>query len=81
MRNLKRLRVQRGLTQEELAELAKVSLDTVARLERMAPSAPLPRPGTVRKLAEALEVEPLELWGEDATARDRQAASQAKEGR
>jgi len=55
---LKALRVEQALTQEELADRAGVSTNTVARLERNETEPHMP---TVRKLASALGVEPRRL--------------------
>jgi transcriptional regulator with XRE-family HTH domain len=55
---LKRLRTESALTQEELAASAGLTTAAVARIERNEAN---PRPSTLRKLAEALEVEPSEL--------------------
>jgi transcriptional regulator with XRE-family HTH domain len=61
--NLKNLRVLNALTQAELAEKAGLTLAAVARIERNEAE---PRMTTLRKLAEALSVEPHELVrGED----------------
>ena len=57
-RNLRRLREDRLLTQEELGEAAGVSRDQVSRIERDEVD---PRFSTIRKLARALVVEPREL--------------------
>jgi transcriptional regulator with XRE-family HTH domain len=57
-RNLRRLREDRLLTQEELGEAAEVSRDQVSRIERDEVD---PRFSTIRKLARALEVDPHEL--------------------
>lgn len=51
---LRRLRDRAGLTQEELAELADLSVDAISALERGVRRHPLPR--TVRALAEALDL-------------------------
>lgn len=51
------LRVKRAFTQALLAERSRVGRATIARIERGEPA----RLGTVRKLAEALEVAPEEL--------------------
>jgi transcriptional regulator with XRE-family HTH domain len=56
---LRELRQARFLSQEALADRAKVSHFTVRRIEQGLPA----RYQTVRKLAEALEVEPAELAG------------------
>jgi transcriptional regulator with XRE-family HTH domain len=55
---LKEVRQSKGLSQRELAELARVSTGTVYRVESGLRGA---YPGTVRKLATALEVAPEEL--------------------
>lgn len=55
---LRELRQSRGLSQRELGELARVSSGTVYRLENGLRGA---YPGTVRKLASALEVNPGDL--------------------
>ncbi len=55
---LKRLRTEHALTQEELAANAGLTTAAVARIERNEAN---PRPSTLRKLAEALEVSPSEL--------------------
>ncbi len=55
---LKRLRTESALTQEELAANAGLTTAAVARIERNEVN---PRPSTLRKLAEALEVSPSEL--------------------
>lgn len=55
---LKRLRERKALTQEQLAKKAGVNRATIARLEGGTDE---PFPTTVRKLADALRVEPEEL--------------------
>lgn len=55
---LKDLRIQRALTQEELAEKAGIGKNTVNRMERNLTE---PHMSTVRKLADALGVDPAEL--------------------
>jgi transcriptional regulator with XRE-family HTH domain len=55
---LKRQRTRRALTQAELAGRAGVTTATVARIERDEIE---PRMTTLRKLAQALEVDPTEL--------------------
>ncbi len=60
---LKDLRIRRALTQEELAAKAVIGKNTVNRLERDLTE---PHMSTLRKLAQALGVEPHELLeGED----------------
>jgi transcriptional regulator with XRE-family HTH domain len=60
-RKLKAIRTRRLLTQEELAERAGVSAATVVNVERNNQE---PHFRTIRKLAEALNVDPTELLGE-----------------
>ena len=55
---LRQLREERALRQEDLAELAGVGKNTVNRIEKNRTE---PHMTTVRKLAEALEVDPREL--------------------
>lgn len=56
---LKELRKDRLLSQRDLARLANVSPATILKIEQG--NAKRPHPGTLRKLADALEVEPKEL--------------------
>ncbi len=56
--NLKRLRTLNALTQEELADKADLTPAAVARIERNEAE---PRPSTLRKLAQALGVQPRQL--------------------
>ena len=56
--HLRELRRSRGLSQKELGEAAKVASGTVYRLENGLRGA---YPGTLRKLAVALEVTPEDL--------------------
>jgi transcriptional regulator with XRE-family HTH domain len=55
---LKRLRTLNALSQAELAEAAGLTTAAVARIERDEAE---PRPSTLRKLANALNVQPREL--------------------
>ena len=55
---LRDLRKRRLLTQEQLAERSSVGIATIVRVERNQVE---PRGSTIRKLAEALSVEPEEL--------------------
>jgi transcriptional regulator with XRE-family HTH domain len=55
---LRDLRKRRLLTQEQLAERSGVGIATIVRVERNQVE---PRGSTIRKLAEALGVEPEEL--------------------
>ena len=55
---LRQLRKQSLMTQEQLAEHSGVAVSTIIRIERNHVE---PHGSTIRKLAEALEVEPQEL--------------------
>ncbi len=57
-RNLRRVREDRLMTQQELAEAADLNLSTVMRIETDRVE---PRFSTIRKLAKALEVDAREL--------------------
>ena len=57
-KNLKRLRTERFLTREELAEITGLHRDHIGRIER---NEVAPRLPTIRGLAEALGVDPSEL--------------------
>lgn len=59
---LKLVRDRKGMTQRELADKAKVSPTTVIQLELGRVDA---RASTVRKLADALDVKPEELMGDE----------------
>jgi transcriptional regulator with XRE-family HTH domain len=54
---MRAIRERKALTQDELAELAGVSRQTVVKVE----GGLEPRPATIRKLAKALGVEPTDL--------------------
>jgi transcriptional regulator with XRE-family HTH domain len=55
---LRLLRLRRAFSQRALAKRARISEATVVRLEA---EINMPRPSTVRALARALDVKPLEL--------------------
>jgi transcriptional regulator with XRE-family HTH domain len=57
-RNLRRLREDRLLTQAELAERAGIALSSLVRIENDQVD---PRFSSIRKLAQALDVDPREL--------------------
>ena len=59
---LKTLRGQRGMSQEYLAEESKVSLRTIQRIEN---NESTPTGETIKRIANALEVQLLELTGSD----------------
>jgi transcriptional regulator with XRE-family HTH domain len=58
---LKTLRIRRALTQQELADRAGVSSNALNRIELNKAE---PHMSTLRKLAEALDVDPTKLVGE-----------------
>ena len=55
---IRRLRDERALTQEELAEKVGITVTALSRIERNNAE---PRPKTRRKLAQALSVDPAKL--------------------
>ncbi len=55
---LKQLRIERAMTQDELAAAADIGKNTVNRIEKNHTE---PRPPTLRKLARALDVDPAKL--------------------
>jgi transcriptional regulator with XRE-family HTH domain len=55
------LRVRKAFTQDFLAQRSGVGRATIARIERGEPA----RLGTIRRLAEALEVQPAELMASE----------------
>lgn len=57
-RNLKRLRRERGLTQEELADLAGLNRNYVGMIERQENAASV---DTLEALAQALQIKPVQL--------------------
>lgn len=57
-RNPKRLRKERGLTQEELADLAQLNRNYVGMIERRENAATV---DTLEALAKALQVAPVQL--------------------
>lgn len=74
MNALRKLRVLAGLSQPELHQRSGVAQNTISELERGARTA---RPATLRKLAEALEVEVEDLILEDETPK---GSSPSREG-
>jgi transcriptional regulator with XRE-family HTH domain len=70
--NLRQWRELRGLTQQELADHAGLSVRGVAGYEAGAPT----RPHTARKLAEALDVDVMDLAGVDAIPKGQAPPSQ-----
>ena len=61
---LRKLRKLKNLSRARLADLSKVSVRTIQRLENAAQDNTTPRGNTVEKLAKALQVEPGVLTGE-----------------
>jgi transcriptional regulator with XRE-family HTH domain len=59
---LRRLRRERALSQRDLSRMTGIAFDTISRLETGKQRA---QPRTIRKLADALGVEPRELMKED----------------
>ncbi len=59
---LRRLRRERALSQRDLTRMTGIAFDTISRLETGKQRA---QPRTIRKLAEALGVEPKELMRGD----------------
>ncbi len=57
---LKRWRMRRAMTQIQLAEKCGLSPATIVRIERNQRE---PQPSTIRKLADALDIDPSELTG------------------
>ena len=57
-KRLRHLRRERALSQRDLSRMTGVAFDTISRLENGKQDA---QPKTIRKLAEALGVEPKEL--------------------
>ena len=55
---MRRLRRERALSQRDLSRITGIAFDTISRLETSKQRA---QPRTIRKLAEALSVEPREL--------------------
>jgi transcriptional regulator with XRE-family HTH domain len=59
---LRRLRRERALSQRDLSRMTGIAFDTISRLETAKQRA---QPRTIRKLADALGVEPRELMKGD----------------
>lgn len=54
-KNIKKLREQKGISQDRLSKLADISLNTISKLELE--ESPNPTIETLQKIAKALEVE------------------------
>ena len=65
--NLKALREQKHLTQEELSEVSGISIRTIQRIE----AGQLPKGHTAKALAKALDIELNSLQNTDLTTEDR----------
>ena len=61
-RNLKRLRSERGMSQEELADRAEINRNYVGMIERSENAATV---DMLEKLAEALDAKPVEFFHEE----------------
>jgi len=59
--NIKRIRMQKGLSQDKLAKLANVTLTTLVKLESGSNDNPTIK--TLKKIADALEISIDELIG------------------
>ena len=53
-KNIKRLRQEKGISQDKLSKLADISLNTVVKIEL--DQSPNPTLGTIKKLAKAFDV-------------------------
>jgi transcriptional regulator with XRE-family HTH domain len=65
-RNIRRLRLERGLTQEELAARIRITRNYVGMIERQENS---PTVAVLERIAKALAVEPARLFDEKAVGR------------
>jgi transcriptional regulator with XRE-family HTH domain len=64
LRELRNIRLRRGLSQADLSAITGVAEYTISEIE--AGKRPNPRPSTLRKLAQGLGVEVADLYGESA---------------
>src|SRR5215212_6359143 len=69
LRELREIRLGRGLSQADLSTMTGVAEFTISEIE--AGKRANPRPSTLRKLAQALEVEVAELYGDPTYPKDR----------
>lgn len=60
-RNVRRIRMERGLSQEDLADLVGISRNYVGMIERQENS---PTVVMIERLAKALKVDPVQLFEE-----------------
>src|SRR3954470_12451506 len=65
-RNIRRLREERGLTQEELAARIRINRNYVGMIERQENS---PTVAMLERIAKALGIEPAQLFDEKAAGR------------
>jgi transcriptional regulator with XRE-family HTH domain len=65
-RNIRRLRQERGLTQEELAVRIRITRNYVGMIERQENS---PTVAMLERIAKALSIEPARLFDEKAAGR------------
>jgi transcriptional regulator with XRE-family HTH domain len=68
LRELREIRLRRGLSQADLSAITGVAEFTISEIE--SGKRANPRPSTLRKLAQALEVEVADLYGEPAYPKD-----------
>jgi transcriptional regulator with XRE-family HTH domain len=71
LRELREIRLRRGLSQADLSAMTGVAEFTISEIE--AGKRANPRPSTLRKLAQALEVEVADLYGEPTYPKKAQA--------
>jgi transcriptional regulator with XRE-family HTH domain len=69
LRELREIRLRRGLSQADLSAMTGVAEFTISEIE--AGKRANPRPSTLRKLAQALEVEVADLYGDPTYPNDR----------
>ena len=65
-RNIRRLRLERGLTQEELAARIRITRNYIGMIERQENS---PTVAILERIAKALGIEPARLFDEKAAGR------------
>jgi transcriptional regulator with XRE-family HTH domain len=70
VKSVRRIRLEKGLSQQELADESGVGQDTISGIESGRHE---PRPSTLRKLAAALEVEVVDFFRESALAEKAEA--------
>jgi transcriptional regulator with XRE-family HTH domain len=77
--NIKRIRKERGVTQEKLAEVCETSTSYIGLMEIYKNT---PKLSTIERIAEALEVDVLELFKKyNATTKEQEKALQRQKSR